>query len=346
MSISCSIDKNKLEYQTLKKMSGLSDFDLDTFVGNYYEENGRFPELDEIPYANSINYFKDALSIKDNKNFSYTDINTILEYTSSETTEEAIKKLNNEFKDLELDIIPLDNKCIVKINKRPSKYNIIQASDYEVETDFNTEKSNAVMSKLISKLNRLYGTKFIFGTTQELGTIVPNAAISKAFVHNNEVYINTDLATIDSPIHELLHLFFGSMRYTDPDFYFNMVTQIKNISSFDKLASVYKNRTNLDLCEEVFVEELAKLLTGQDSSLSKLSDSEITKIIYNINRTLDSMLMGEYSVQSCSTGNTLLQLAKLTKSKVMNGFTIGEVSRKTSNLKSKLLQEGSLIEQC
>jgi hypothetical protein len=123
------------------------------------------------------------------------------------------------------------------------------------------------MSNIIGKLNHFYGTDFIYGTSEDLASIVPNAAVSKAFVHNGKIYINTDLATIDSPIHELLHIFLGSMRYTDPTFYFNLVTQARSFPSFEHRASFYKNRTELDLCEEIFVEEFAKLLTNQTNDL-------------------------------------------------------------------------------
>ena len=67
MSASCSIDKKRLEYQTLKQMSGLSDFQLDTYVSNYYNENQRFPELDEIPNADSTKHLNTTLNIKKSK---------------------------------------------------------------------------------------------------------------------------------------------------------------------------------------------------------------------------------------------------------------------------------------
>ena len=346
MGAQCSIDKKRLEYQTLKRMSGISDFDLDTFVYNYLKKNNRYPELDEIPRANSSEFLRDQLQIKDSQNFSYTDTQNVLDYTNTETIEEAIPIINNKFRDLEVDVIQIEDSSIINIKRRPSKYNIIEPPTNEVDTDFNSIKSRAVMSNIIGKLNHFYGTKFVYGTSQDLAKIVPNASVSKAFVHDGIIYVNTDLATIDSPIHELLHIFLGSMRYTDPDFYFNLVTQARSFPSFDYRASFYKNRTELDLCEEIFVEEFAKLLTNQTNDLTNLSSSDMSKLIYNINRTLDSALMGKYSVQSCKSGNTLLQLAELTKSEIMNGSVIGKIGRQVSNLKSKLLENGDLREEC
>lgn len=346
MSVSCSIDKKRLEYQTLKNMSGISDFELDTFVYPYYEKNGRFPELDEIPRANSSKFLKDQLKLKDSTNFSYTDTQTILDYTNSNSVEEAIPILNNKYRDLEINVVPIEEQSIVEVQERPSKYKIAQHNDVEVKLDIDSNKSRAVISNILGKLNYLYGTSFVYGTSEDLKDVVPNAALVKAFVHNGQVYINTDLATIDSPIHELLHIFLGSMRYTDPDFYFNTVSQARSFPSFNYRASFYKNRTELDLCEEIFVEEFAKMLTGQPNNLKNLQESVTSKLIYNINRTLDSVLMGTYSVQSCKTGNTLLELAEQTKSTIMNGNRFGQISRQISNLKSNLLRKGELTQYC
>jgi hypothetical protein len=168
MSASCSIDKNRLEYQALKNMSGISDFKLDTFVYHYYKTNGRFPELDEIPRANSTKFFKDQLRIEDSKDFSFTDSETILKYTNKESIEEALPILNNKFRDLEIDLIPIGQQCIVDIKRKPSKYNITALQDFEVETEMDSNKNRMVMNNILSKLNKLYGTDFVYGTTEEL----------------------------------------------------------------------------------------------------------------------------------------------------------------------------------
>jgi hypothetical protein len=47
----------------------------------------------------------------------------------------------------------------------------------------------------------------------------------------------------------------------------------------------------------VFITELARYLTGQTNAMDNLSDSIKSEIIYNINRTLDTVLIGENSVK-------------------------------------------------
>ena len=354
MSASCSIDKKRLEYQTLKQMSGLSDFQLDTYVSNYYNENQRFPELDEIPKVDSTKHLNTTLNIKKSKNFDYTDTKTILQNTNTDSLEKAVPIINNKYRDLEVSVSQINEQSIVKIQKRPSKYNITKPTGKEVDTNFDLNKSKAILNKTVEKLNNLYGTEFVVVSSQELPD-VPNAAISKAFVYDGKIYINSDLATIDSPVHEMLHLFLGSMRFTDPEFYYNMVSLTQEFPSLNSRISLYPNRTQLDIMEELFVEEFAKFLTGQDSHISKIPKSIINKCIYNINRTLDSVLMGNFSVQSHNQkaiiNSNLLQLAESTESDIMNGNImyfndLSKISRQVSNLKSKLLESGELIENC
>jgi hypothetical protein len=46
---------------------------------------------------------------------------------------------------------------------------------------------------------------------------------AQAFILNGNIYINTDSATIDAPIHGQLHLFLGSIRFGNPNLYFQLV---------------------------------------------------------------------------------------------------------------------------
>ena len=41
-----------------------------------------------------------------------------------------------------------------------------------------------MISNVLGKLNYLYGTSFVYGTSEDLKDVVPNAALVKAFVHN------------------------------------------------------------------------------------------------------------------------------------------------------------------
>jgi hypothetical protein len=55
---------------------------------------------------------------------------------------------------------------------------------------------------------------------------VPDAAQASAFIYNGDVYINTDIASIDSKVHELMHILLGSMRFKNPELYFELVQTV------------------------------------------------------------------------------------------------------------------------
>jgi hypothetical protein len=67
--------------------------------------------------------------------------------------------------------------------------------------------------------------------------------LSKSFILNNNIYVNTDLATLDSPIHEILHLLLGSIKFQNPDLYTDLVKVASQFGNYNKIAKLYPNRT-------------------------------------------------------------------------------------------------------
>ena len=117
--MSICINKNSVQYQTLLKRSGLSEFKLEAYCRAFVEEHNRFPNLDELPSVNSSEALKEFLSLNEN---GYTSKENILSKTGKSSIEESIIDLNRQFSDLEIDIIDLDGDCIVKTIQRPSRY--------------------------------------------------------------------------------------------------------------------------------------------------------------------------------------------------------------------------------
>ena len=116
--------------------------------------------------------------------------------------------------------------------------------------------------------------------------------------------------------------------------------------NIDELQNMFGIRSEYDLLEEYFVTEFAKFLCGQATDFSKLNQSDIQILIYNITRNIDSILMGETSVKTIPidelVNNSLLDLAINSKSEVINqipisNLNLANIHRKISNIKSKLL---------
>lgn len=347
------INTKSFEFQTLKEKSGLSDFELEYQVQAFQEMYGRWPNLDELEGVDSEPYIRKSLHIREDNS---TSIDKILEETGTEDIRDAKIQLNNEYRDKEIDIIPLKNDAIVEITKRPNTQEDLSEDVYEQDAEIN----NAVlMMQTIDKLQDLYGINIKYISNSELNSEewqqVPGVQSAKAFIFNGDIYVNTDNATIESPLHEMLHLIFGSIKYSEPELYQSLVDQAINFSSYDRTAKLYPNRTQNDLNEEVFITELSKYLAGKQSDLTGLDPSVMHEISYNMYRLLDTVMMGGNSVktipESVLYNLNMKQVAQIVNSAIAQGRNVGsldssQVSRIMANVKSDLLSKGLLREEC
>jgi hypothetical protein len=75
--------------------------------------------------------------------------------------------------------------------------------------------------KEIDEYAKSYGIEMIPITNKELAEWkdIPDVKNVSAFIYQGNVYINTDLADIDAPIHEMTHMLLGSVRFKNPELY-------------------------------------------------------------------------------------------------------------------------------
>ncbi len=349
------INKNSVEYQTLLKKSGIPEIIVEAYSKEYLEKYGRFPYLDELPNSNSKNNLKTELKIKENGSSKISDI---LNYSGTSSIQEAVVKINDQHRDLETEIIPIVNEAIVNITHKPNEYNF---NESEIEQDQKID-SYQVIDNAIHKLSNLYGIKINNTSDEELNSdkwnvLIPDSKLVNAFIYNGEIYVNLDRADVDAPIHEMFHIFVGSLRFTNPDLYQEIINSIEQLPDYNILAQSYSDRSQNDINEEIFVSEISKYLSGVTSSLEGIDPKLRYEITYNIKRILDSVLMGESSVKSISENRlynmSLRELATELNSKVMiNNFkgTINvegsELHRKLNNIKSDLIKNKTLEQQC
>lgn len=350
MAIGC-INRNSAEYQYLKEVSGIPESQIDAACIKYLEKYNRFPRLDELYSSNSSKYIQQKLKLDKNNS---TSIEKVLEFTGSDSLEDAVITLNRQFSDVETSIIPVDDKVIVKSVQRPTTtYKEVEKHSVDNIND------QSVIIKALNKLSDLYGIKVNQITEQDLQDpkwdgIIQSDRFTKAFIYNGEIFINIDRYSPDSFIHEMLHLLVGSMRFTNPELYQELISYVENIPNYEYELQKYEGKTRNDANEEIFVTELAKYLTGMDSKLSTLTDNQLYEISYNVHRILDSMLMGDYSSKIFDNNiysSTLLQVIKATNSDIMEArykiFQEGSAThRRLNNMKQDLLKKGELTEIC
>ena len=343
------INTRSFEFQVLKDKSGLKESDLEIQVGVFQQEHGRWPNLDEIKGADSYNYIKDFLKL--NKN-NATKIQDVLDVTNTTDLKEAVIQLNNEFRDKEISFLPLGETVIVNIKQRPNTSEDISEDIYDQDDEVN---NTVILNTVIDKLQDLYGINIHYIEDPDEFMDLPGASNSKAFIYNGEIYINTQNATIDSPLHEMLHLIFGSIKYQQPDLYYTLIEQAENFSTYNKISKLYPNRTRGDLNEEVFITELAKYLSGISSALDDIDSKIMYDISYNMYRLLDTVLMGGTSVKAIQEpvlyNLTLKQVAHIVNSPIAQNTFKGSlddaaINRIMANTKQELLENGELKEDC
>ena len=356
------LNKNSVEYQTLLKMSGLSGFKFNAFVSTFVDKFGRYPELDEIPGADSRPYLNSSLSVKTIDDTSFVKNDKIFSQTGTTDVKEANIRINNTYRDLEVKLTPSSEVSTIQVRKRPNKWDNVYEGGIIIDDSTSPSRNVGVFNSILEKLANLYGINFIGITNGELSSeqwngIVDDAKTTNAFIYNGDIYINMDNSSIDAPLHEMLHLFLGSIRYSDPQLYFSMVEAMNELPNRSMLARDYKNRTDSDINEELLVSEFSKYITGQRSVIDKLPANVLHKTFYNMNRVLDSVLFGKQSVTTMNLkdlfNSSLVKLSEYLGSALTNNQYSGtlnvksaEVHRVLANVKSDLMKSKDLKEFC
>ena len=350
------VNKNSIEYQSLKDRAGISEFILEAVCRDFLEKYNRFPHLDELPNSNSEQSLRNTFKIKENNG---VKISNLLEITGKETVKEATIDINNQYRDLEVKILPIVEEAIVDVVHRPTTNNFQEIEQIEPDTEAN---SFLIFSNALQKLALLYGITFNEVSDAELNSdqwagLIQDAQSVNAFVYNGQIYINTDRANIDAPIHEMFHILVGSMRFENPELYQNLINSVENLYNYSILISQYPGRSRNDINEEIFITELAKYFSGLPSELINLDQKVMHELTYNIKRTLDTILMGEDSVKTISDERlynmSLKEVINEVNSTIatsnFHGFINiegSELHRKLNNIKSDLLRNKTLEEIC
>ena len=338
------------EYRMKLEQSGLSEPLFESFVMDFMDKYGRFPNLDEIPRADSTQHLQDTLHITDGA----AGIEDILATTNTTNIIDANIALNDQYTDQDIKLFPLHTTALVYAERRPSPYVQIQREPQQVAENPNPK---VVFTNMFDKFRDQYGINIHTITDKELESWenIPEVKTVSAFVHNGEIYINTDLADIDAPIHEMTHMLLGSIRFKNPELYHKLVQMADQFEHFDERLTEYPNMAREDAYEEIFVQEVGRYLSGMNSAISSLPANVQYELHYNIKRLLDTALMGQYSVKSIRNEQlyqmTLPELAKAVNSMMLQpfhatGLDDASMHRMLANTKSELIKNGDLEENC
>lgn len=248
----------------------------------------------------------------------------------------------------------INNKSVYQ---KPSTLNIeiLPKEDLQKIQNSFREIDNIQILNTLDNLQKILGIKTNTITTNEIlnnSTLsnIPNISSAAAFVFNNEIYVNTDKASGDSATHELLHILLGHFKTIAPESYYNMISKASNFKTFQQIASNYKNRTQQDIYEEVFVNEIAQWLNGYNSSIDLLTAQEQYELQFNICNVLDTIIKGKESAESFQQLNvlnySLNELAAMLNSSTEDILVSSASQRSLANLKEDLFKNNLLKEIC
>lgn len=361
------------EYQRLEQASGISKFKLRAFVSSYYDKYGKFPQLDQIPGSNSQPFLQKELDIHGNEDFPITTIENISKLLSNDNERLSIlemqHRLNNQFRDQEITLLEtgVDDQVVIKMKPRPTLYSNLAERQLDLESltsDIEIEDSAGILINIVKQLSETYGIPVINITSEELDTkewrqrgVTENAA---GFIYDNTMYINTSVADVTAPLHELMHLIFGQLTVQDPDLLTQLLTQVDELPDYDNLAKDYQHLTHLDANEEILIDQYTHYVMhpNDTANIFNQMDSKMKdQILYNITRAMDSIFMGQASAASLENGvwaDSLISVAEQLGSYITTPNYLGSVDlhdaaqthRIAANMKSELLQSGKLIQNC
>ena len=334
-------------YDAISK-TATEDYNLSEKISPYYSEYIYRAIADYYKNNNDLEGFNIILKKLANGNFN----DGIIWFLRNENSLSDVK-----FDGTKRQVVVFNPNQIKPATSNSGSFNKLSGNIYDEEPN-----GYLILNNALQKLASLHGITFNETSDAELNSekwqgIIPDASLVNAFIYNGQIYINLDRANLDAPIHEMFHMFVGSLRFTNPSLYQALVDSTQSFPNYEQLVQEYPGRTRNDVNEEILVTEVSKYLVGQPSSLASMNSATRYEISYNIKRMLDTILMGQDSVKTISEDRlfnlSLKEIAKEVSSAVITNNFSGtfnvegsELHRKLNNIKSDLYKEGTLEEYC
>lgn len=337
---------NLPEIRLLKQQSGLSDDALRLGIMAHQVVYGEdsLPTLAQLVGADSTNHIKEFLGLDESSSIQTEDL---LQKTGTNSVDEAIQELNKIYGDKQITGTELNTATVLDISPRST-------INGKLEDNFLIKEvqSKEYFQNQLQKLQKVRGLQtHVVNSADPVFQKIPQAITAKAFVYNGEIYLNTDLASVEDPAHELLHILLGGMRFENPQLYYELVDTVKQFSNYNSQMNKIHNRALADAHEEIFIQELAKSLTGQSSEFDYLPENITKRVRSYVLNTYDDLLEGNLSVKTvsdvfnqsiASTGKYVQAKSMQTDVRLLLDQHPDFVHRQLANKKSDLIKQGKL----
>lgn len=243
---------------------------------------------------------------------------------------------------------------------RGYKYRVIPTNPIQID-NYKKDKRIPVielMSAIGQVLQSQFGISINMLTASEIVETYSDidANTTKAFVRDDEIFINTTLAEVTDPLHEFTHIILGVLK-ANPELSKNYEQLMYIVSrteegkrKIQKLRDMYTEASEMDLMEEAFVDLFSRHIMGElkpgfDNLFNSVDKyiKDATKIIFN-NPIED---LGSFYGSSIQTVFRRFNsdVASLLDGKKID-FAETRQSRRISNWISKQIKEGNIKEEC
>jgi hypothetical protein len=137
----------------------------------------------------------------------------------------------------------------------------------ELKYTLSRKASPEVMNKFVEFLNKRFnGAPISLLSTADIKTLFGEDYIRdgvKGFTMNGNVILNSDRITMDTPVHELSHIYMQYLKLDNPELYGKIVKESLNHPLAAHMKESYKDLSDNDLGEEVFVSLVASDVVGK-----------------------------------------------------------------------------------
>ena len=132
--------------------------------------------------------------------------------------------------------------------------------------------TNETLDIMLHKINIVFpNIQFVKTFNNDPDNLYPELI---AYVHEGKVWINSDRVLIDTPLHEVSHIFLLVAKQTDLNLYRTLINASKSfLEAYPDIASLFRNDS---MSDEMFLQELASRMMGWSTN------AEIVKQLHSV----------------------------------------------------------------
>lgn len=139
-----------------------------------------------------------------------------------------------------------------------SQYKTIENHKDSRLTKYSVSDSNEIVGMLADVVKSKYNTEVNFVHTYDVAKMGnPDLLKAAAFATKDGIFINMDKASIEEPVHEVLHLILATMKASDAETYYKLVNSVQYHPLFKEISKSY-DEINTERLEETFVKLLSQ----------------------------------------------------------------------------------------